>query len=292
MASETVIFSRDFFYFIKKNYQSSIKDKISDHLKEIDLLVDHIVGSSITNKNTANSKNWRISKPKSFIIKDNLSKEEEISNKVNSFLNKLSPKNFDVICKSVLDICLENKDDENIKDIILDSIFLKAVMQSIYCPYYVRLINNIIDEKINITSIINKKSKEYQHMLKMENKKNLTSSEKETYDEFCEKIKNKTYKAGYSQFIGELLKNKIISEFIVKDCLKLFIDNLNALIKEKSDSDSIEDNLICAINLLKTTHNIIDYKDLLESLIKIKDTGNLKIRLKFKIMDLCDELNK
>lgn len=292
MTSETVIFSRDFFYFIKKNYQSSIKEQISGHLKEINSLVDTIIGNSITNKNTSNSKNWRVSKPKSFIIKDNLSKEEEIGNKVNSFLNKLSPKNFEIISKSVLDICKDNKDDDNIKDIILDNIFLKAVMQSIYCPYYVKLINNIIDENINITSIINKKSKEYQHMLSMENKKDLTTSEKETYDEFCEKIKNKTYKAGYSQFIGELLKNKIISEFIVRDCLELFINNLNSLIKEKSDSDSIEDNLICAINLLKTTYSIIDYKELLESLVKIKDTGNLKIRLKFKIMDLYDEINK
>ncbi len=292
MTSETVIFSRDFFYFIKKNYQSSIKEQISGHLKEINSLVDTIIGNSITNKNTSNSKNWRVSKPKSFIIKDNLSKEEEIGNKVNSFLNKLSPKNFDIISKSVLDICKDNKDDDNIKDIILDNIFLKAVMQSIYCPYYVKLINNIIDENINITSIINKKSKEYQHMLSMENKKDLTTSEKETYDEFCEKIKNKTYKAGYSQFIGELLKNKIISEFIVRDCLELFINNLKSLIKEKRDSDSIEDNLICAINLLKTTYSIIDYKELLESLVKIKDTGNLKIRLKFKIMDLYDEINK
>ena len=82
-------------------------------------------------------------------------------------------------------------------------------MQSIYCPYYVKLINNIIDENINITSIINKKSKEYQHMLSMENKKDLTTSEKETYDEFCEKIKNKTYKAGYSQFIGELFNTEL-----------------------------------------------------------------------------------
>ena len=88
------------------------------------------------------------------------------------------------------------------------------------------------------------------------------------------------------------LANKIISEFIVRDCLELFINNLNSLIKEKSDSDSIEDNLICAINLLKTTYSIIDYKELLESLVKIKDTGNLKIRLRFKIMDLYDEINK
>ena len=44
----------------------------------------------------------------------------------------------------------------------------------------------------------------------------------------------------------------------------------------------------CANNSL----DLLDKKELLESLVKIKDTGNLKIRLKFKIMDLYDEINK
>lgn len=292
MVPETITFSRDFFYFIKKNYQCSVKEQIENKLKEIDVIIDKIIVETPTQNNSNNSKNWRNPKPKSLIDKDSLSKEELIINSINSLLNKLAPKNYELIESKTLDICKENKDNKETLEKIIDSVFLKAVMQSTYCPYYVKLINKIIENEIDIISVINSKSKEYQVMLKMENNNKLTSSEKETYDEFCEKIKNKTYKAGYSQFIGELLKNEIIEKEIISSCLSLFIENLKILIEKDINDESIEDNIICIYNLVKTTFKMIQCKDIMLELVNIRKTSNIQRRLKFKIMDLEDILKK
>jgi hypothetical protein len=291
MVPETNTFSRDFFYFIKKNYQCSVKEQIEVKLKEIDVIIDKIIVDTPTQNNN-NSKNWRNPKPKSLIDKDSLSKEELIINSINSLLNKLAPKNYELIESKTLEICKENKDNKETLEKIIDSVFLKAVMQSTYCPYYVKLINKIIENEIDIINVINSKSKEYQIMLKMENNTKLTSTEKETYDEFCEKIKNKTYKAGYSQFIGELLKNNIIEKEIISSCLSLFIENVKILIENDINDESIEDNIICIYNLVKTTFKMIQYEDIMLELGNIRKTSDLQRRLKFKIMDLEDILKK
>ena len=78
----------------------------------------------------------------------------------------------------------------------------------------------------------------------------------------------KTYKAGYSQFIGELFNNNIIKENIIKTCIKLFIDNLEKIVFEDSPNEAfIEDNIICICNIIKTTHKNIDYIDINKTLV-------------------------
>lgn len=290
MDKNIITFSRDFFYSIKKNLEYDNLEDLINIFSDIDDVL------KIVKKTKDNKLNWR--KPRSKIIKDNISNEDKIYNEINGFLNKLSPSNFEKMNDNIVKICIENKKIKSLLDKIIDNIFLKAVMQCTYCPYYVKLINNLLKNDVKIGDIIDSKCIIYQNMLQIEIKdsESLTQSEKETYDEFCEKIKNKTYKAGYSQFIGELFNNKIINSEIVESCLKLFLDNLEKSIKG-NELEYIEDNLICICNLLTTCgktlkYTIISFVNIKDQLNCVRKESNLPKRLKFKIMDLLDSFNK
>ena len=283
-------YTRDFFYFIKKQSEFVIKEDVKHNLIQIEKIIKIINNNDQILVGSSNL-NWR--KPKSLIDKEKLSKDELLMIEITGLLNKLSPKNFDKINEKIIISCDENKDNNNIVEKIIDDIFLKAVMQSTYCPYYVKLINNIINIKKNTLDVVTNKCNEYIEMFEIENKTssdNITQEEKETYDEFCEKVKQKKFKAGYSQFIGELFNNKLIHEEIIKKCVELFLSNIISII-EFGEDELVEDNIICIFNIIKTTLNKIDYKDLKENIIEIKNNNKLIKRMRFKLMDLYDLIN-
>ena len=285
MALQTVTFTRDFFFFVKKNSQFSIKEEIKTNLMEIEKIIN-----ISNNDKQLGSNNWR--KPKSIIDKDKMSKNELIKTQVTGLLNKLSPKNYKKIEEGIMKIYDDNKDEDFILELFIDNIFTKAVMQSTYCPYYVKLINHLVKIDNELNQFITLRCNTYSDMLKMENKTSLTKTEKETYDEFCEKLKKKKYKAGYSQFIGELYNNNLINEKIITECINLFISNLENLLFEDDDTEDnnefIEDNIICICNLIETTYKNINHNKINKKLIEIRTTANIERRLKFKIMDLND----
>ena len=280
-------FSRDTFYSIKQKYNIP-KLEISNTFEDIEKIIKIFIRENALNTNN-NNKSWRIQKPKSKIIKENLSEKEMFCNELNCLLNKISPTNFAKINIQILDLCDKNKTkDFDMFEKTIDNIFLKAVMQSTYCPYYVKLINSIIKIDGEINNIIKTKCDEYQTILEVEDKSDLSSTEKETYDEFCDKIKNKTYKAGYSQFIGELYNNNLIEGDILTDFFDIFIKKLNVCLEFDADKDEIENYIICIVNLIKTVYEKIDIKETLITLNGMNDHRNISKRLKYKIMDLYD----
>lgn len=246
------------------------------------------------------SKSWRITKTK--IIADNLSSLEKNKNEINALLNKLSPKNFDKIVPRIQEYY--NKDDErdSLLESTIDNIFLKAVMQPVYCPYYVKLLK-IMNESYKKEGIINNKCIEFKTILKSdvkesepdtENKEIMTLSEKEKYDLFCKANKEKKYKEGYSQFIGELFNNGMINVLTLEENVSLFVESLENSTKEDAKSTYVEDALICIYKLFDTVSNIEKniIRTYCERVILIKDNSELPKRLKFKLMDLRDLLVK
>lgn len=280
-------FSRETFYSIKQKYNIPILD-INDKFEDIEKIIKIFIKENSLNTNN-NNKSWRIQKPKSKIIKENLSEKELFCNEINCLLNKISPNNFAKINIQILDLCDKYKDkDFDIFEKTIDNIFLKAVMQAVYCPYYVKLINSLLKKDIKVNDILKKKCDEYQTILEVEDKTVLSSNEKETYDEFCDKIKNKTYKAGYSQFIGELYNNNLIDGTILIDFFEIFIKKLNVCLEFNADKEEIENYIICIVNLIKTVYEKLDINETLLTLNGMKDHKNISKRLKYKIMDLYD----
>ena len=62
--------------------------------------------------------------------------------------------------------------------------------------------------------------------------KDMSLSEKEKYDLFCKANKEKKYKEGYSQFIGELFNNEMINNITLEENVSLFVDSLETSTEE------------------------------------------------------------
>ena len=109
------------------------------------------------------------------------------------------------------------------------------------------------------------------------------------YDDFCEKNKQKIFKKGFAQFIGELYKNN----FLDNDYLNEFIHSLYLNIKSNLDSNdlNIEDSVICFIQLINTTMDKKTFykKKLNENVNEIINYKNIpKCKIKFKLLDLIE----
>ena len=215
-------YSKEEFYKYKDEVDIKLLDVLNQKLNLIRDKISNNSKSTIHNsfekidKKSKFSKSWRISK--TIFKKKDIGLCEQYSNEINSLLNKLSPKNFDKIKDSILEYY--EKDDvtiEILKQLIIytiNNIFSKAIMQPFYCPHYVKLLK-ILDEKFETNDIIDTKCSEFKDVINNTSNKNLDNTTKKTdeqqqYDDFCDEVKNKKTKEGYSQFIGELYNNSMI----------------------------------------------------------------------------------
>ena len=106
------------------------------------------------------------------------------------------------------------------------------------------------------------------------------------YDDFCQKNKDKIYKKGFSQFIGELYKNRFVDSTYLSNYInalsKNIMDNLN------DDNTNVENASICLVQLMETAINRRLFKNnkVWDKIREIKDHPKLPKKLKFKFMDL------
>lgn len=252
-------------------------------------------------KNKSTSKSWRLTKTK--IISSDLSEKDKKQNEINSLLNKLSPKNYNNITKKIVEFYSNDTYKSELINNTIDNIFLKAVMQPVYCPYYVKFLK-VINDNYNKHEIINKKCIEFKEIINPEHLKDKMSdkkidekqlSEQDKYDLFCKSNKEKTYKEGYSQFIGELYNKKIINDTTLDDNISYFVDTLEKSSLDNAKSSNVEDLLICICKMFITVYKTDTQKILntyCNRIYEIKKNKDLPKRLQFKIMDLKDALIK
>jgi hypothetical protein len=259
-----------------KLLNESINEDLKKKLENISNILNGI------SKSNNSSNDWR--KKKSNFIKLLGSPEE---GEINSNLNKLSPKNFDNISNNLIKV-LEKKKD--LLSFCIENIFKKAVSQPVYCNQYVKLFNIFIGKKFEIQNIINEKCAIFTNLL--EYKINNNKDEVFDYDEFCKSMKEKSYKNGFSQFIGELANHDLINSSIIDDNLNLFINNLDSKIVEDPKSEYIEDNILCISKLILISYNKIT--NLNSIILKLKDfrEKDIQIRLKFKLLDIIEKFDK
>lgn len=304
--SESYDYDYEFFFKIKGEMNCEIPDDLKEMLNNISKIIENNYGVSyydrnikhkhknrnkskkIINNENFNSDKWRLNKT---VIKKEINCDlDKYKYEINSLLNKLSPKNFDVISKKILDYYNLDLNVEDINLLItsfIDSIFLKATMQPIYCPYYVKFLN-LLDYKFKILNLITDKCENYKKVFEQSNKK----KEMSDYDKFCQDNLDKVFKAGYSQFIGELFNNKMVDMEIIKDNIEFFISSLK---KNQDNNELFENIIICVSKLIITTSkNLENYKfnlvyDTVNNIyVNYKGTP----RLKFKLLDLCEYLAK
>ena len=316
MCENPIQYTRDFIISIKSGEKNSlintqslidqlITENFLENLKTIEKLsVDNIpTHTTYKGKNSGgnygkknNKKYYRdknrppAKRPTTFLNKIG-EKSEEVKKRFNGNLNKLSNQNYDKIWENIKNIYLENKDDFDFICFV-DSIFDKATMQPTYCPLYVRMCNDMIKElsSLNLgeefTKLIINKCEAFKNMIQDINDKKDDILNVNDYDDFCEKTKNKVYKKGFAQFIGELYKSEFLKGDFLEEYVKALVDNtLNTL--EKNDAN-VENNIICLEKLIETCFNYreLQSKSFFENIKLIKDHKVLPKKLKFKIMDI------
>jgi len=293
-------YSKEDFYIYKSEVEINIIDVIEQKINLIRDKINKNSKSSIHNsfekidKRSKFAKSWRINK--TIIKKTDLPKIEQYINEINSLLNKLSPKNFEKISNNILEYY--EKDDvtiEMLKELIfitINNIFSKAVLQPVYCPYYVKLLN-ILDKKFETNDIIDSKCSEYKDVIKNENVENNNQEigEQEKYDNFCKEIKDKKTKEGYSQFIGELYNNNMIKYETLEVNINTFFEILEDEISKDSKSNEVEYLIICLCKLFLTISHKLDKPNCRIIISKLKNIQGKDLikRLKFKVMDITDK---
>ena len=309
-------YSYEFFFEIKDNQEKTEPteptETIKNSLEIIINIIENNYGVTYHEKNnkhkkrTKNNNNnntnykvmdqakWRLKKT---TINKNINCDlDKYKYEINSLLNKMSPKNFEVISNKIMEYYSKSLTEEDLNNLIvhfIDTIFSKAVMQPIYCPYYVKFLN-ILENKFKILHLVDEKCNKFRDIFikSVEEKKQQT--EQEVYDKFCNDNLEKVFKAGYSQFIGELFNNNMINIDIISSNIDFFMTSLNSNI----DNDNMFENIIiCIFQLIKTTKNTLsnsnyDYNILYGSFISIYDIYNNSKRLKYKLMDLCEYVEK
>lgn len=236
-------------------------------------------------------------RPKTF-LNTSKGKDDDLKKELNGNLNKLSNKNSTKIFKYILQLFSDNIEIFDYSYFI-DNLFDKAVMQPIYCPIYVKLFILIKDKCMELTKkdendnilvkLVREKCQTFKNMITEFVNVNDDVLNVNDYDDFCNKNKQKLYKKGFSQFIGELYKNDFVDcQYIIE-----YIDGLINNIKYNLDNDNIniENSSICLCELILTS---LSKKDFLESdsYDNIKDIinyKNLPRKLKFKFLDLIEK---
>jgi translation initiation factor 4G len=309
MCENPIQYNRDFINSIKNDKtnlltqsESIINNLITpqflESLKIIEKLsIDNIPTHNFKSKNNyKKKKNFRdknrppAKRPTTFLNKIG-EKSDEIKKNVNGNLNKISNQNYEKIWNIIKNIYMDNKEDFDFISFV-ECIFDKATMQPTYCPLYVRICNDMINElktiklDLEFTKLITDKCQEFKTMIEDINLKNNDILDVNDYEDFCQKNKQKVYKKGYAQFIGELYKSKFLEESFIEAYVKALVDNtLNTLNKEDVN---VEDNIICLDKLITTCFNYreLQSKIFFENIRLIKDHNFLSKKLKFKIMDI------
>ena len=306
------IYSNEIFFQIKNNNNYIIDDELKSVLDNIYEIIDNNYGITYHEKNNKHyrkgklnkenkSKNINYDDNKWRLKKTTIKKEincdlDKYNYDINSLLNKLSPKNFESISKKILKYYEKSLSQEDLTNLLIsfiNSIFSKAVMQPIYCPYYVKFLN-ILEEKYKIIYLIDEKCNDYREIFNKSESVDKEMTKQEEYDQFCKDNLEKVFKAGYSQFLGELYNNKMINIEIIKSNIDFFIQSLKNVLNTQ---ELFENTVICISQLIKTTseefkNSNYNYNDLYKSLLEIHDSYNESRRIKYKLLDLCEFVRK
>jgi len=259
--------------------------------------IDTILKRIQNNGESLPAKNWRAEKP-TFIKVQKKSIKEIIEGDINVELNKLSPKNHREITNKILNNFILKYEGEKQRDILsstLDNLFTKAVSQPIYCPYYVIFLKIFIENKVELQDVIKEKCDKFKNILielEDEEQTRVKTVTDDNYDDFCKNLKQKNFKLGFSQFVGELFNNALISVIVLLETIDIIIDNIRNVIEKNGDmkSEFIEDNVICLCKIIETLNEKFVVETYIERLNGIQKQKDLPKRLVFALMDTIESI--
>ena len=282
------------------SYEEIINYRKANTLKpneSLDLIFKKIAENIIVSAKTTEKepqKSWRAEKP-TFLKKVSQNKDDILTADINTMLNKMSPKNFETITGSIIEILSKNRDNIKFFEFTIENIFMKAVTQSVYCKHYTQFIKMLFEQEFNVEDILMEKCDKFKHILKEEEDTSRSYSKQvttENYSKFCKDLKDKNFKRGYSQFVGEMYNKKLISRAIVAENIEICVSNVKKYLETDPKGASVEDNVICLISLITTLEDKDIVTDYNEQLIELKKSEGLPKRLMFMFLDILNPKKK
>lgn len=229
-------------------------------------------------------KSWRNKK----IVKEN-----NVERDINSLLNKINTKNYNQIKTQIL----EKNKEESIIISTINNIFTKAISQPCFCNLYIQLYKELLTLNNNnsVSHIIIDKCDNYLEIFdkKVENN---DQQEGSNYEEICKIYKQKDYIKGYSQFIGDLYINQIINIQKIDEFINSIFKNMNIIkynIELNSTMEEYLDSLHTLIECIGGDFNKLEnFENKKNMILEFSRDKQLKSKIKFKFMDICDLLKK
>ena len=276
------------------NFKNSLKI-IEESIQKESFLGDYKNKKYKKNYNN-NKRNYPPKKRKETFLNKDTGKIDKIKKEINGSLNKMSNANSKTIFLVILKLFEENIDIFDYENFV-NTLFDKAVMQPTYCPIYVKLFiimnrkHNSIDKENQdkFSNMLITKCELFKTMIEEISKTKDDILNPDNYDEFCQKNKQKVFKKGFAQFIGELHKNNFLTNDFLEEYLIALIKNI--IFNLDNNNINIENSSVCLIQLIKTTMNKRQfYQNVVYT--KIRDIISYKVmpkKIKFLFMDLLED---
>ena len=140
--TQIIRYKKDFIFSFKDNLPEI--PEIDDYMEDIIIRINDELSKINTSTRILDKKkgknDWRTKKINKFFMA-NLSDDQRFEKKLNGEMNKLSQDNYDSIITSYSKLLSTVSEDiETHLIFTINNIFEKAVMQPIYCPYYVKFL--------------------------------------------------------------------------------------------------------------------------------------------------------
>jgi len=222
--------------------------------------------------------------------------EKQLSD-LRSALNKLSTKTYDTLKTKIIEQVKEIMDEAMVENVqkIVEFIFDTAISNKFYSELYSQLYKELIDLFGVFKDVIEPFLKQYMDSIHTI----CIVDQNEDYDGFCENNKKNEKRKATTVFMGNLLKNQVITETVIMDMIMAMQDLSEKYIDEenrKTEVEEITENLFLLITSSPVSLKTEDlWKAKIEPDIrrfaayKAKDKASLSNRVVFKYMDIVEK---
>jgi hypothetical protein len=134
-------------------------------------------------------------------------------------LNKFSQANYDDTKQFMCQI-LDSGETDFLKE-FMKLVFQKAASEEIFCPLYAKLLSEL---STNYSFLLGEMVVLYREYMAIFSE--VDESECGGYDEFVERTSQKKYRFGYSQFLAELVKYKVLDRDLLLETIRIIVQQI------------------------------------------------------------------
>ena len=255
-------------------FKDSYKVYCENKKEQIDF-VKFIESIKLNTKYFRLTTNNKIGQNKRFRNK-NISEDTLAIKEINSLLNKLTDRNVQTINEKITG---KLKGKDYLRQLMIDNILHKCVIQPHYNCYYITILTEIYKDTPNINDLIEKNTDQIYQKIKNEE----IDSNQSEYMQFCDKNKKLDLLIGHSLLVTELEKYKIIHNKIIPS-----LNELITIISENTDLNEKYKCVQCLYNIFKSYYGESllpqGFIDKLNLIVESEKSN----KIKFKIMDIIE----